>query len=486
MRKRSQRIVQIQDSQLSSPTSNEKTKPKDSPNTSPLNVESKNLNDGSTKKSSKSSVDKKEDKKIQDSKEKLEDQMQLKTFDSKKCKEKLICSDQGKTLTTCVKDFEDGSDKLTLLVHNEQDADLKVNITYGTFKDLPPFGIPGHGTKEVNITYSGDKNTKVILNAGSGSCELQISQPKNTLVNSPPKSKETENISDPKDVDNPAGSPTNPKDVIDPAKSKTENDLLKDKKVDSPAEPNDVDDAKKPKDVDSPPKSLKDDPEKSSKDVDDPEKSPKDVNDNAKSSKDVNDPSKSKDVSDPPKSSDVNDTSKLKKKNDSSNSKDDKDPLKSKDDISKPNDVKDPSKSKDENDPPPKHTPASVDSRISQNNFLDQLTFYSKQVTPIYGAYIAFLVALVVGASWALCSFRKRRTDNGVPYQELEMGLPESSNAVNLETAEGWDQDWDDDDWDEDNAIRSPGGNLHSKSISSNGLTSRATKKDDWDANWDD
>ncbi|XP_071739073.1 uncharacterized protein [Rutidosis leptorrhynchoides] len=259
-----------------------------------------------------------------------------------------------------------GSNKLTL-VQNEQDIDLKVNISIGTSTEnnLPPFEIHGHGMEKVNIALSGDKSTKVTLDAGNGGCELR------------------------------------------PEKSKEEND-------------------------------------------------PKDVNDSSKSkdgSKDVEDPSKSKEVNDP---------SKLKE-------------------------VDDPSKSIDKTDPLPK--PTIFDTPISQINILDQLMFYSKQVTPIFGAYFAFLVTLIIGASWALCSFRKRRTDNGVPYQELEMGLPESSNEVNVETGvEGWDQDWDDDDdWDEDKAIKSPaGGGIHSKSISSNGLTSRPTKKDDWDANWDD
>ncbi|KAL8224748.1 hypothetical protein R6Q57_017305 [Mikania cordata] len=200
--------------------------------------------------------------------------------------------------------------------------------------------------------------------------------------------------------------------------------------ADSPAKPKD---AKNPADSSAEPKDVKnpaDSPAKPkdlSNSADSPPK-PKDVN---------NDPSKSKDVADLSKSKDVDDLS--------------------------------------------KSTPISVEIPASKNNFFEQLTFYSKQVTPMHGAYLAFLVALVIGGSWALCSFRKRRTDGGVPYQELEMGPTESSNAVDVENAEGWDQDWDDDDWDEDKAIRSPGGNR----ISSNGLTSRATNKDGWDADWD-
>ncbi|KAA8517639.1 hypothetical protein F0562_015119 [Nyssa sinensis] len=63
-------------------------------------------------------------------------------------------------------------------------------------------------------------------------------------------------------------------------------------------------------------------------------------------------------------------------------------------------------------------------------------------------------------------AFRKRGRQVGVPYQELEMGLPESASAVNVDTAEGWDQGWD-----EDNAVKLPGGR-HVGNISANGLTS--------------
>lgn len=104
-------------------------------------------------------------------------------------------------------------------------------------------------------------------------------------------------------------------------------------------------------------------------------------------------------------------------------------------------------------------------------------------MTPIYGLYLFFLVALLFGGTWAFCKLRKRRRQGGVPYQELEMGLPESA-AVNVESAEGWDEDWDD-NWDEDNAVMSPGGR-HIGSISANGLTSRSSKKDGWEGDWED
>ncbi|XP_071716640.1 uncharacterized protein [Rutidosis leptorrhynchoides] len=449
-----------------------KTKPKDTPNTTPSNVDSKGLNDANNKTGSEISNGKIPDNgKSQGGKVKVENEKQSETFASKSCKGNSICSDQKKSIIACIEDFESGSNKLTLLVKNEQDTDLNVNITFGTspstYNNLPPFGIRGHGTEMVNITLSGDKSTKVILDAGNGGCELQFDLPKLPPVDNPSNSKDSKNTPNPKDVDNPVDSPekpknvdnqTKPKDTNNPEKPKEDNIPVKDNKPDN--SPNPKEDSKLPINVDTPPKP------------------PNEVNDTSKS-KDVDDPSKSKDVIDPSKSKDVIDPSKSKDVDDPSKSKDVIDPSKSKDGD-------DPSKSKIENDPFPKPTPTIVDTPTTRNNILDQLTFYSKQVTPIYGAYFAFLVALIIGASWVLCSFRKRRTDNGVPYQELEMGLPESSNAVNVETAEGWDQDWDDDDWDEDKAITSPGGGIHSKSISSNGLTSRATKKDDWDANWDD
>lgn len=114
----------------------------------------------------------------------------------------------------------------------------------------------------------------------------------------------------------------------------------------------------------------------------------------------------------------------------------------------------------------------------SQGNFFRWIPSYSKFVTPIYGAYLMLLITLIAGGVFACCWLRKRRGPRDIPYQELEMSMPES--AVATETAEGWDEVWDD-DWDEENAVRSPGGH----GISANGLTSRNLKKDDW-KDWDD
>lgn len=109
---------------------------------------------------------------------------------------------------------------------------------------------------------------------------------------------------------------------------------------------------------------------------------------------------------------------------------------------------------------------------------------YEKLVTPVNGAYFLILTALVFGGTWTSIKFCRRRRQGGIPYQELEMALPESVSAADLETAEGWDQGWDD-DWDDDNAVKSPGPRLVG-SISANGLTSRTPNKDGWEDSWDD
>ncbi|KAL1545388.1 hypothetical protein AAHA92_22123 [Salvia divinorum] len=120
--------------------------------------------------------------------------------------------------------------------------------------------------------------------------------------------------------------------------------------------------------------------------------------------------------------------------------------------------------------------PASVD------KIIQQLSFYSKQVTPIYAVYASFIVTLLLGGTWACCRFRKRNQQDGVPYQELEMGLPEST--ANVDSSEGWDHDWDD-DWDEDVEVKSPSGH-QVRSISADGLSSRSPKRDGWENGWDE
>ncbi|KAE8708328.1 Amino acid permease 1 [Hibiscus syriacus] len=103
------------------------------------------------------------------------------------------------------------------------------------------------------------------------------------------------------------------------------------------------------------------------------------------------------------------------------------------------------------------------------NPFLN-LPSYDKLPTPVNGAYFLIATVLVFGGSWACCMFSKKRRPDGISYQDLEMGLPESMAATEEETAEGWDQGWDS-DWDEDKAVKSPMGRRNVPKISANGLT---------------
>ncbi|WCJ27845.1 hypothetical protein M5689_009569 [Euphorbia peplus] len=120
----------------------------------------------------------------------------------------------------------------------------------------------------------------------------------------------------------------------------------------------------------------------------------------------------------------------------------------------------------------------------SKGNYFLYLPSYDKLVTPINGAYFLIISVVIFGGMSICCLFRKKRRQEGIPYQELEMGLPASSLSNSVETAEGWDEGWDD-DWDEENAVKSPPGQ-HAASISANGLTSRSAKKDEWENDWDD
>ncbi|KAF7845225.1 uncharacterized protein G2W53_002130 [Senna tora] len=121
---------------------------------------------------------------------------------------------------------------------------------------------------------------------------------------------------------------------------------------------------------------------------------------------------------------------------------------------------------------------------VPEGGVFVRLPSYEKILTPVNGAYFLIVAVLIFGVTWACCKFRKKRQDNGVPYQELEMALPESASASNVEGAEGWDQDWDD-NWDEEVAVKSPG-RTHAGSISANGLTARSSNRDGWENDWDD
>ncbi|XP_028764552.1 uncharacterized protein LOC114722643 [Neltuma alba] len=120
---------------------------------------------------------------------------------------------------------------------------------------------------------------------------------------------------------------------------------------------------------------------------------------------------------------------------------------------------------------------------VPEEGIFFRLPSYEKVLTPVNGAYFLIVAVLIFGGTWACCKFRKKRHD-GVPYQELEMALPESVSATNVEIGEGWDQDWDD-NWDEDVAVKSPG-RPHAGSISANGLTARSSNRDGWENDWDD
>ncbi|KAE9622298.1 putative WD40/YVTN repeat-like-containing domain-containing protein [Lupinus albus] len=124
-----------------------------------------------------------------------------------------------------------------------------------------------------------------------------------------------------------------------------------------------------------------------------------------------------------------------------------------------------------------------VDALEPKAIFFLRLPSFDNILTPVNGAYFLIFAVLVFGGTWGCCKLRKKRHGE-VPYQELEMALPESVSATNVESAEGWDQDWDD-DWDDNVAVKSPVAH-HARSISANGLTSRSSNKDGWENNWDD
>lgn len=120
---------------------------------------------------------------------------------------------------------------------------------------------------------------------------------------------------------------------------------------------------------------------------------------------------------------------------------------------------------------------------VPKDNF-HQLPSFDTYITPINGVYLLLVSALIIGGTLTCFTLSKRRRHlDGVPYQELEMGQSELVSSVNVEAAEGWDQDWDD-DWDEEKAVKSPAGN-HVTSRTTNGHTSRS-KSDGWGNDWDD
>ncbi|XP_047336246.1 uncharacterized protein LOC124939835 [Impatiens glandulifera] len=128
-------------------------------------------------------------------------------------------------------------------------------------------------------------------------------------------------------------------------------------------------------------------------------------------------------------------------------------------------------------------------SSSQKEDIFQKFQFYYNQVTPIYGACMFFVVAMIVGGIWSYCKFSQGNQEGEIPYQELEMGSPGSASALNIDSAEGWDQVWDD-DWDEENAVRSPVGRKNRVgSVSAKGIPARSSNnrvEDGWDNDWDD
>ncbi|RLN29512.1 uncharacterized protein C2845_PM05G34430 [Panicum miliaceum] len=115
---------------------------------------------------------------------------------------------------------------------------------------------------------------------------------------------------------------------------------------------------------------------------------------------------------------------------------------------------------------------------------------YATRLNPIYGAYIFVFTVVLVGIVYACCKFAKRRGNDGVPYQQLEMGAQASNSAVvdnTTSTTDGWEDGWDD-DWDDEEAPARPSDKKPTSSVSANGLSlrSQTNSKDGWDVDWDD
>ncbi|XP_039060650.1 uncharacterized protein LOC120204660 [Hibiscus syriacus] len=101
-------------------------------------------------------------------------------------------------------------------------------------------------------------------------------------------------------------------------------------------------------------------------------------------------------------------------------------------------------------------------SAASSGGILDYIPLPT-HISPINGASLLILTGLIIGSCYACYKHGKR--GDGTPYQQLEMAQPTSPN--NVETARGWEQDWDD-DW-----------RQMANGSSQNGLSSRSTKRDD-------
>lgn len=119
-----------------------------------------------------------------------------------------------------------------------------------------------------------------------------------------------------------------------------------------------------------------------------------------------------------------------------------------------------------------------------------QLAAYAMRLNPIYGASFFVFTIVLVGVVCACCKFAKKRGNDGVPYQQLEMGgqAPNTSGVDNTaSTTDGWEDGWDD-DWDDEEAPAGPADKKPTSSVSANGLSlrSQTNSKDGWDVDWDD
>jgi hypothetical protein len=97
-----------------------------------------------------------------------------------------------------------------------------------------------------------------------------------------------------------------------------------------------------------------------------------------------------------------------------------------------------------------------------------QVAAYAMHLNPIYGASFFVFIVVLVSVVCACCKFAMRRGNDGLPYQQLEMGgqAPNSFGVDNTTTTiDGWEDDWDD-DWDDEVAanglpLRSQTNNFH-------------------------
>lgn len=115
---------------------------------------------------------------------------------------------------------------------------------------------------------------------------------------------------------------------------------------------------------------------------------------------------------------------------------------------------------------------------------------YATRLNPIYGASFFIFTVVLVGIVCVCCKFAKRRGNDGVPYQQLEMGAQAPNSAVvenTTSTTDGWEDGWDD-DWDDEEAPARTSDKKPTSSVSGNGLSLRSqnNSKDGWDVDWDD